>query len=157
SQWRGNQFKNGCAAGAAPLLNATVKWKAAIGAQWNSPVADNSGALYVTTYSTPSIVAVNASTGSVLWTYAPADLGAMSTTPLITTGGILYAGSSNNKLYAVHTSDGSVKWIADTGTPIYESSVALCPLDGTVYVGTGNNIQAMSPADGSLRWTVSTA
>jgi outer membrane protein assembly factor BamB len=113
--------------------------------------------MYVTTYSPPAVVAVNASTGSILWTFAPSDLGALSTTPLVTTGGILYAGSINHKLYALHTSDGSVEWISDTGTEIYESSVALCPLDGTIYIGTGNNIQAISPSDGSLRWTVATA
>lgn len=88
---------------------------------------------------------------TVAWTY---DVGSeINSSPAVGTGGTIYIGLENRKLYAI-APDGSVLWAFPTGGGIY-SSPALAN-DGTIYVGSRDyKLYAIKP-DGTLSWTYTT-
>jgi hypothetical protein len=68
------------------------------------------------------------------------------------------ADGPDNNLYAVNTADGSIRWkfpiLADPGE--LNSSPAVNPADGTIYVGSDNfNVYAINP-NGTEKWRFTT-
>jgi outer membrane protein assembly factor BamB len=69
------------------------------------------------------------------------------------------ANAPDNNLYAVNTADGSVRWkffIFEAQAGELNSSPAVNPADGTIYVGSDNrNVYAIRP-DGTEKWHFTT-
>jgi outer membrane protein assembly factor BamB len=97
------------------------------------------------------IYALDAATGDPLWQASFAAGDEIWSTPAVS-GGVLYVGSFDKKLYALNTADGSKKWEFHT-----EGSIMATPLvdNGVVYFGSlDRNFYAVNAADGSLRWKI---
>lgn len=108
-----------------------------------------------------------------LWAYAIPEGRVINFMSSIDADGTVYVGTwgwednAHGKLYAVRP-DGSLKWVFDPGSPeqpsqgqfsiwgTIEASVAIDPLDGTLYFGRGDNkLYAIHP-DGTLKWVFPT-
>jgi len=105
---------------------------------------------------TYSLSVLDASSGTVLWT-APTG-GYADSSPAVS-GGLVYLGSGDGKLYAFPAagcgqSTCSPVWTATTGSEVQSSpSVA----DGMVFVGSADhNVYAFDALTGALEWTVAT-
>jgi len=85
------------------------------------------------------------------WSFTTGDY--VFSSPAIGTDGMIYIGSSDNKLYALNP-DGSERWNFTTGGLIHSSPAI--GSDGTIYVGSkDSNIYAINP-DGSEKWNFTT-
>ncbi|MFQ6057707.1 MAG: PQQ-binding-like beta-propeller repeat protein [Anaerolineae bacterium] len=110
-----------------------------------------------------------------LWAYAVPRGRMMNFAPSVDADGTIYVGTwgdisegnAPGKLYALRP-DGSLKWLFDPGLPeqpsqgqhpiwgTIEASVAIDPLDGTLYFGRGDNkLYALNP-DGTKKWEFAT-
>ena len=79
--------------------------------------------------------------------------GVITSSPAITSGGTVYVGSRDYKLYSLNP-DGTQKWAFQTAGPV-NSSPAI-GADGTVYVGsTDGKLYAINP-NGSQKWAFQT-
>jgi outer membrane protein assembly factor BamB len=68
--------------------------------------------------------------------------------------GVVYFGSSDNKLYALYTT-GTLRWYYQTGAMINQSAPYL--VNGVVYVGSRDNyLHAVNASDGTMIWKYST-
>jgi outer membrane protein assembly factor BamB len=87
------------------------------------------------------------SNGSVNWTYTfPAGGG---TEPPAAANGIIYVGSSNNKLYAIKQ-DGTFYWSFNVNNDALSPSVS----DGTVYFGIGSPAEIYAlEENGTFKWS----
>ena len=121
-----------------------------------SVVAD--GVLYAVAYGghgdyTSSLGALNASTGTILWTYSTIIPFDDLTSPAIANGRV-YVGASDNNVDALDAKTGALLWQYATSGPIYYPPTVV---DGVVYVGSqDNNIYALNAATGALVWKYTT-
>ncbi len=83
-----------------------------------------------------------------------AGLGAkVISSPAVSTG-IVYIGSSNNKLYAINASTHTLRWAATTGGPITSSPAVSA---GIVVVGSGDGkVYGFDASTGAQTWSVTT-
>jgi outer membrane protein assembly factor BamB len=144
------------------VKNLRVKWQAqkVQYGDYTSPVVVD-GVLYASLYTThytilPSVVAVDASTGAGIWTYAGPQLYFFSS-PAVARG-IVYFGSSGNDadngLYALNAKTGVLIWKYATGNG-REGTPAVA--DGVVYFGSSDhNVYALDAATGALIWKYAT-
>ena len=86
------------------------------------------GVVYIGSFS--GLYALDAITGSKLWSYSP---GAVDSSPAVANG-VVYFGSQDN-LYALDANSGAKLWSFPTGF-IFDQSPAVA--NGVVYVGTTN-------------------
>jgi outer membrane protein assembly factor BamB len=128
-----------------------------------TPQSNSTGSATLSVYfslSTPgdtgqnSIIAVDASTGNMRWSFDPQST--IQSGPLLQ-GDTVYFSANNEIIYALDTADGSVRWNYQTDGI---SSVELVDR-GVLYAGTDSsntsrtpstNIYAINTADGSLNW-----
>ena len=110
----------------------------------NPTVAD--GMVYITLWD-KSLHALDAATGSLVWSYNAGDT--FRSSPAVADG-VLYAGSADNHLYALDASTGDLLWSYDTSHSIYAPPVLY---DGVVYVGSGTHIHALDSSTGELLWS----
>jgi outer membrane protein assembly factor BamB len=108
-----------------------------------------------------SVYAVNLD-GTLRWKLATGDL--VWAAPTIGPGGVVYAGSDDDKLYAIDLKDGGVRWTFTAG-PCRRAvgpgpEAARCDVDGinlgsdgTIYF-VADGVYAVKP-DGTLRWKFS--
>ncbi|MGO8950950.1 MAG: PQQ-binding-like beta-propeller repeat protein [Ktedonobacterales bacterium] len=107
------------------------------------------------------LLAINLSTGKVIWTLQTGD--EIETTPAVT-GGVVYATSSDGRLYAVNattgtslptwgsTVPGSMGNVVVPGGTSPQAQVAVA--NGLIYIVCfDNRIRAFSTTNGSLVWT----
>jgi outer membrane protein assembly factor BamB len=121
-------------------------WSAA--ATCESPAVANG--TVVVDNSSETLVGLDASTGSTLWT---ATLGGAGTpAPPTIVDGVVYVGAVDGKFHAVDAATGSTLWVAPTGGPIFDSAAVG---DGRVYVESDDQkLYAFDPVSGSRLWTV---
>merc|ERR1711871_1195969 len=89
---------------------------------------------------------IGSHTNTLKWSVSTG--GGISSSPAIDANGIVYVGSSVNKLYAIHGSNGSEKWSFTTGGDIFSSPAI--DAEGVVYVGSWDNkLYAIYSSNGS--------
>ena len=95
--------------------------------------------------------AVNASTGSKIWSYLTGSSVESSCT---VADGIVYFGSDDNNVYALDATTGGKIWNFTTKGDVYSTPAVV---DGVVYVGsTDHNLYALDAATGSKIWSFAT-
>ena len=126
----------------------------------SSPTVAN-GLLYVGSHD-GKIYSLNATTGmvgydwelhnTVVWSYDTGDM-IMFSAPAIS-GGNLYVGGYNGKIYCLNAQTGSYLWSYQTGYAVVSSPTVV---DGVVYVGSeDNSIYALDASNGELVWKYTT-
>jgi outer membrane protein assembly factor BamB/PKD repeat protein len=132
--------------------DGTVKWMYATGgAVYTSPAIGADGTVYFGS-DDGKLYAFDPSDGNVIWRFALTD--PIRSSPAIDVGGTIYVGCNDGNLYALNSIDGSMKWRAALHGPADTASPSIGP-DGTVYMGdaTTGILNALAPADGSIKWT----
>ncbi|MBT2231159.1 PQQ-binding-like beta-propeller repeat protein [Nonomuraea sp. NEAU-A123] len=85
------------------------------------------------------------------WTYTTGDF--IISSPTVADG-IVYIGSSDDKVHALDAATGRVSWTYTTGGHVYSSPAVA---DGMVYVGSRDKkVHALDAATGRVRWTHAT-
>ncbi|HEY6542932.1 MAG TPA: PQQ-binding-like beta-propeller repeat protein [Ktedonobacteraceae bacterium] len=108
--------------------SGVVRWSASCGCYGSSPAVVN-GVVY-TGGLNGSIHAFNATTGSLLWSYATA--GQIESSPAVANG-VVYIGSDDGNLYALNATTGALLWSYATGSTIVASPTVA---NGVVYTST---------------------
>ncbi len=99
-----------------------------------------------------NIYALNATTGTLLWSYTTGDW--VFSSPAVANG-VVYVGSRDGNVYALNASTGTLLWSYATGEYV-DSSPAVA--NGVVYVGSeNNNVYALNASTGTLLWSYTTA
>ena len=89
--------------------------------------------------------------GTLLWSYKTGDY--VFSSPTVS-GGVVYVGSDDNRLYALDASTGDLLWSYKTGDDV-DSSPAVS--GGVVYVGSDDNhLYALDASTGDLLWSYKT-
>jgi outer membrane protein assembly factor BamB len=125
----------------------------------SAPAQEN---LYLTTLFDESIIKIDTTARSVLWTYnwGTSQDEAVSFGGLRAGGGSVYfiAGSApansesiSVSLYALDAADGLLRW---KNTSFSNGVAALLAANGVVYVTDGTNLYALNASDGLTRWRV---
>lgn len=97
-----------------------------------------------------SLVAMNGSTGEILWKFSTGS--SISSSPALSIdSSTVYVGSQDFNVYAVNAGVGAVVWSLATLAAVF-SSPSL-GRDGTIYIGSDDGfVRAISPA-GGLNWS----
>jgi eukaryotic-like serine/threonine-protein kinase len=97
------------------------------------------------------VLAVNAETGGVIWTYQPKD---SVLTAVAYQNGFIYFGSRDGHVYALNAADGKLHWKSRVGNPIVSSPAIT---EQMAYVG-GNNgaVYGIDLSTGDLKWRFDT-
>lgn len=98
-----------------------------------------------------NVYALDAKTGTVIWSYATGDI--VYSTPTVANG-IVYIGSNDNKVYALNASTGVLIWKYATGNRVlYFPAVG----NGIVYVSSNDSkVYALDANTGALIWSYPT-
>lgn len=101
------------------------------------------------TFRDSKLIALDAKTGKVLWTY-----GSKLTPTIAYLDGVLYGLSGSHKPYALNAKTGKVKWQSDitvsSDTDPYTKAVI--PTPNTLYVIYGSQTYALNMKSGKLQW-----
>jgi eukaryotic-like serine/threonine-protein kinase len=127
-------------------------WSADLGSYIQArSVAIAGGMVYVGTYETSTLYALDAATGSIRWTKRLG--GPVLSSPVVAQGRVL-VGANNGALYALDAASGRMLWKA--WEPGAQSAGAPHPsvANGVVYVSGGASINAYRATTGKLLWTV---
>ena len=109
----------------------------------NPTVAD--GMVYMALYDN-SLHALDASTGSLVWSYVAGDW--IYSSPMVSDG-VVYAGSGDGYVYALDASNGELLWRYQTGDTVFYPPVAL---DDVVYAVSGVQVYALDALTGEMLW-----
>lgn len=134
--------------GIVQALNAQTGaaiWSVQNGSNRSSPTVVG-GVLYIGS-SDRNVYALDAATGTVLWTAGPLDTEVVST-PAVA-GGKVYVGSVSGPLYALDADTGEVLWQAPVLAGTFSSPAVA---DGIVYIGS-DNLYAFDAGTGATLWT----
>src|SRR5574341_1409887 len=134
--------------------NGTIKWEYNLNSQTNpySPVVYNNtvyigiGHYWSNQY---GIVALNADTGSYLWSYSD---GYVIFDPAYYNGAI-FAGSHGGILYSFNPATGAINWQYNTGGPWVDDNPSIS--NGVVYTtAPGTDLLAIDASNGNVLWTI---
>jgi serine/threonine-protein kinase len=115
-----------------------------------TPSTSVSGTPSTSVSGTPSTSVSGTPSTSARWSYTTG--GAVESGPAVS-GGTVYVGSDDHKVYALDTATGHLRWSYTTGGSVSGPAVS----GGTVYVGNGDDsVYALDAATGHLRWTYTT-
>jgi len=123
----------------------TLRWSHELesGAIWSAPSVVK-GIVYI---ASDKVYALNATTGSLIWT-CQIKTGRGSSPAIIE--GTVYIGSMDGKLYALDAKTGAIKWSYQTGGAV-ESSPTIST--GAVYfVSDDGKLYAIDAYSGTLKW-----
>ena len=131
-----------------------VKWHYTTGNGNNggpTSAALANGVVYVGSYPSGIVYALNARTGTSLWSYQTG--GGIVSSPAVVNG-VVYIGSRDNNVYALNASTGALLWSYTTGGYV-DSSPAVA--NGVVYVGSNDsNVYALNASTGAVLWRYTT-
>ncbi|GAA2401124.1 hypothetical protein GCM10010191_05460 [Actinomadura vinacea] len=120
-----------------------VRWRFA---EATGAPAVRGGLLY--TAGADHVHAIDAASGARRWSR---DVGAMVSSGVTVTDGLVLAGDDTGRLHALDAGTGRPRWRFDTYGPLRATLAAAA---GAVYAGSdGDRLYAIETADGSLRWS----
>ncbi len=125
-------------------------WRTDGTTSFNNWVTSDGSRVYATTYQT--LVALDAATGTVLWTVDTGDY----LDQVASDGTRVYANAGpNTKAYSAAT--GAEVWSTPLPSPVSGDETRRSPIlaDGTLYVLGWNVIAALDPSDGAMKWRTS--
>jgi outer membrane protein assembly factor BamB len=106
--------------------------------------------VYVGGFENYTLYALNASTGTLLWSYDTG--GAVFSSPAVANG-IVYVSSDGGDLDALNAITGAKLWSYTTGGPVTSSPAVA---DGVVYIGSSDgNVYALNANTGGKLWSYS--
>jgi len=131
-----------------------LKWKAGVGTiidqALGAPLVVN-GIVY-SSFLDNEPMALNASTGATLWTFAMVDSG----TPHTVANGVFYFVGEDGNLYALNASTGAKLWTFAVGGSRFNVGQFVVA-NGVVYVGSPDgNVYALNAGTGAKLWTFTT-
>lgn len=126
------------------------RWQVDLGAPVHHSPAYWDGRLIAAAMSPrEQVVALEASTGKVLWRFKPERRGGFAASPAIYAGTV-YLGDRAGDFYALDLATGAVKWKADLGAPVLQTASAR---DGAVAVAAEDLVpRLLHAADGRELW-----
>jgi outer membrane protein assembly factor BamB len=124
-------------------------WSYATNKVFSSPAVAN-GVVYVSSLN-GDVYALNASTGSPLWTYATGSYSTSVYSSHAVANGVVYGGTDLfNHVYALNASTGAVLWIYATDNWVFSSPAVT---NGVVYVGSmSGSVYALKASTGAPLW-----
>jgi len=128
-----------------------VKWKYQNSFTQSSPAVAN-GVVYLGSSGggTSRVFALNATTGTVLWSYYIGD--DVVSSPAVANG-VVYFTSQDKNVYALNASTGALLWLFRTQGALYSSPAVV---NGVVYIGsTDTNVYALKASTGETLWSSS--
>jgi eukaryotic-like serine/threonine-protein kinase len=127
-------------------------WQATLDNAVRSSITISGSTAYVGTMS-GNVYALDAITGSTLWTYNTGTK--IFTTPTVANG-MVYVGSADNwNYYALNAADGSLAWSFHTGGGTFSSVTVV---NNIAYIGsTDKNMYALDANNGNTIWTFTSA
>lgn len=111
--------------------DGTQKWQTSISGRMISSPAIANGNVYFGTKESKQLVALNAATGSITWTFTVGDI--IVGSPTVDKNGNVYIGSFDNNFYVLDN-NGKEKYKVNIGNRVW--SGAAIAADGTVYFGS---------------------
>jgi outer membrane protein assembly factor BamB len=130
--------------GAFNASTGTLRWRFA-GFVRSSPAVAN-GVVYFGTVG-HNVNALNASTGTALWSFATG--GSVWSSPTVANG-MVYVGSDDKKVYALNASTGAMQWSFATGDRVETPPVVA---NGAVYVASNDDyLYVLNAKTGALLW-----
>ncbi|MEM2292238.1 MAG: PQQ-binding-like beta-propeller repeat protein [Nitrososphaerota archaeon] len=151
-QWpmfRQNPSRTGYILCPGPTMNQTLWVFQANYDIWGPSPSVANGLLYISLGFGPSLIALNATTGDLVWNYT--GLTWIASTPAVAYG-MVYFGSFDQNVYALNATTGEKIWNYTTGGFLAASSPTVA--NGIVYIGGGygNSIIALNATTGDLVW-----
>ncbi|MEM3577485.1 MAG: PQQ-binding-like beta-propeller repeat protein [Candidatus Bathyarchaeia archaeon] len=155
-QWpmfRQNSIRTGYTPSPGPTMNQTLWAYNATYDIWGPSPSVVDGVLYIGLGFGPSVIALNATTGELIWNYT--GLTWISSSPAVAYG-MIYFGSFDKNVYALNATTGDKIWNYTTGGFMAASSPAVA--DGVVYIGGGygNGVFALNATTGDKLWNYTT-
>jgi len=146
--FHGDLTHSGYTASTGPLTNQTL-WSYSTDPILTTPSVSG-GIVYVGT-NNGKVLALNASSGAVIWSYQTG--GAVYSSPAIADN-VVYFGSWDSSVYALNALTGAILWIHNTNSFV-QSSPAVA--NGVVYIASYDaNVSALDAATGNLLWSFPT-
>src|SRR5688572_5583091 len=152
-QFRNTPTLNGVAASVIPTT-LRLQWTYEAGSAVESSAAIVDGVAYVGTMA-GKLVAVDAGTGKLKWSYTAAsdDFGIGESSPTVA-GGLVYIGDLSGVFHAVDAATGKVRWTYKTQAEIKSSPVVV---GDKVLIGSyDGHLYGLNAATGKFLWKVST-
>ncbi|MEM3596765.1 MAG: PQQ-binding-like beta-propeller repeat protein [Candidatus Bathyarchaeia archaeon] len=155
-QWpmfRQNATRTGYTSSPGPTMNQTLWTFNATYDIWGPSPSVVDGVLYISLGFGPSLIALNATTGELIWNYT--GLTWISSSPMVAYG-MVYFGSFDKNVYALNATTGGKVWNYTTGGFMAASSPAVA--DGVVYIGGGygKGVFALNATTGDELWNYTT-
>lgn len=145
--FQANELNTGFAAGPAPSLDGTVKWRLVMTQPVLAPPAVTKDAVYVAT-GDARMLALEPGTGATIWERRVT--GPVNSAPTVA-GGALFVAMRDGNIFAFNKDTGEELWRTQGGGSIYGGMKVK---DGKLYVGTGSNdVLALDAATGRILWT----
>lgn len=111
--------------------------------------------LFIATFSTNKVYALDADKGDLLWTHNPlSTAGAFYSSPCAVNDSFMYIGNDDGNMYAIKLFNGSLKWTFITGGQVRSSPITI---GGNVLFGSSDRyFYSVDSATGLQRWRVAT-
>jgi outer membrane protein assembly factor BamB len=124
-----------------------VIWRRITAKTYDSTPAISGARIFVASYQPGDIQALDRRTGRTLWRLRTG--GSVESSPVVVNG-IVYAASSDRRVYALDEATGRVKWAFRTGAPVKDSPSVV---NGLVYVGDyAGEVFALDARTGRVKW-----
>ena len=137
--------------------NGIVSWKYDIPSEYveGSPSVSNGRVFIGVGVPNPAnVLALNDTTGKLLWTYNTSNATSISTAPAVAYGKV-FVGLDNFRFFALDENTGSLVW--SFNTPGGSNATTPAVYNGVVYFGTGARIvYALNATTGAQIWTRTT-
>jgi outer membrane protein assembly factor BamB len=132
-------------------MTGVVQWTHNFSGQsLSGPAYNASSNLVVVGESNGNVVAMNASTGSTLWSYAT---GAPVDAAATVYGGVVYVGSNSDRVYALKAATGALIWSYKTGGYVQDTGSLSSNLTNgalTLFIGSNDgNLYALKATTGA--------
>jgi len=132
----------------APTTNRTLWVSSVLGRMWSSPAVVE-GVVYQGSGNT--VYALNAMTGTVIWSYTTGAW--IDSSPAVADGRV-YIGSQDCRVYALNAATGNLVWSYTTDFYVVSSPTVA---DGVVYIGSmDGKVYALNAATGAVIWIYTT-
>ncbi len=137
--------------------SGALKWKSLLDEEiWTSPAMDTSNVLFIATLG-GTVYALNASDGTVKWTYESGDIITGSPSIDEDNGSVIIASGEGN-VYALNKDNGAKKWTRQIRSEISSTPAIDTATDANaLYIGAfDGNLYALDRKTGAIQWKYKT-